>query len=545
MNNQGRKIFLRSFVTLQKILLLLVLCCFFSTENVIGNEKLSYYISVAGTLSDSLTKEQKQTVKELTVSGEIDARDFKFIRESLPLIQFIDIEQCQVKAYTGNGGTSQTLNIYLQDEVPDYAFYSMQTLKGVKLPLSVKTIGIYVFNGCKMLESVFLHKNIIKIGDFTFVSCDNLKSFEIDKDNLFFSAERSALFNKEKTILYQMNYSDSETYIVPSTVKQIYRYALYANKNIKEVLLPEALVQIGYAAFMNCRNLELLKVPATLKRIGDYAFAYCVNLKSDISEWKLPVQTGAYAFYFCNNIRGIYKVEGQTKISPWSFYKCEKLEGVQFVDNLCSVIGEYAFSDNLKMNGSIIFPESISIIEAGAFSGCKEITQIEFSSSNVVIERGAFRNCENITGELNLPTALKEVKNFCFFNCKKIAKINFPDSLQKIGDFSFACCAGIADTLRLPEGLKMIGKNAFEACKSIKYLVIPSSLEIISHKAFVKCVDINEIVLNSDSLAKLNINLKKTFPENVIQRCILKVPSGSIEKFRTTVWGAFKNIVEY
>lgn len=542
---QGLKSYLRFSATLHKILLIFFLCCVLSPEMMKGDEKLSCNVSVSGNLSVILTLEQKKSVKELIVTGELDARDFKCMRDALPAVVSIDIEQVQVKAYQGNEGTSSLKNNYLQDEIPDNAFYQKGTLKSVKLPLSVKSIGTYAFYGCKSLEDLYIHKDIIKIGDYAFFSCENLRSFNVDKDNPSFSVENGALFNKIKTILYQVNYSESGTYVVPSTVAQINKYAFYACQSIKEVLLPVTLKQIGYAAFMNCSNLESIKIPGSVKFIGEYAFAYCSKLTLDFSDMELNAPISAYAFYFCKNVKGLFKIKNQSKVSPWSFYKCENLDGIEFSDNVCSVIGEYAFSDNISLKGSIKFPESVKIIDVGAFSGCKNISQIEFNSPDVLIEKGAFRNCSNLSGNLNLPWGMKIIRSFSFVNCKKITNINFPDSLQRIGDFAFANCVSLSDTLRLPEGLKIIGKNAFESCNSFNCLILPGSIEMIDIKAFVKCDKIEEIVLTSDSLANLKINIKKVFSENTMSNCKLKIPQGSIEKFINSNWRVFKNIIEY
>jgi len=59
----------------------------------------------AGTLSTQLTTSQKATITNLKLTGMMDARDFKTIRDSMPLVSAIDMKEVSISGYMGLEGT--------------------------------------------------------------------------------------------------------------------------------------------------------------------------------------------------------------------------------------------------------------------------------------------------------------------------------------------------------------------------------------------------------------------------------------------------------
>ena len=100
--------------------------------------------------------------------------------------------------------------------------------------------------------------------------------------------------------LIQYNGSDSKV-VVPSNVKKI-GMAFMANKNIKEVILPEGVTEIGEYAFYQCSNLEEVVLPSSVKKLG------------------------VRAFYACGNLRKINLSEGNNEIPDEVFTNCSRLK---------------------------------------------------------------------------------------------------------------------------------------------------------------------------------------------------------------------------
>lgn len=96
-------------------------------------DKRSYWVDEPGTLAAVIPEEVAATVKELTLFGYMDSRDFEFIRTAMKLTR-LDISGVKIMAY----GTNQT------NAVPREAFRGCWQLKEVILPTSVNRLN----NGC-------------------------------------------------------------------------------------------------------------------------------------------------------------------------------------------------------------------------------------------------------------------------------------------------------------------------------------------------------------------------------------------------------------
>ncbi len=504
---------------------------------------INLHLEIQGSLSSSLSDEQKKSVKTLVLTGEIDARDFRIIRDNLQSIEYVDIEGARVNSYTGNEGTLSIMKTYSQDEIPERAFYENKTIKMVLLSRSTTKIANRSFSYCKNLEEIYIHEKIHIIEDYAFLGCDNLNTFEVSTENISYSSEQNILYNKDKSLLIQ-SFSNSRNIVLPPTVIHIYKYAFYSKESMEEIEFPNGLNKINHYAFTYCNNLKKADIPISVKSIGSNAFAECFNLECDISNVELSAAIGDNAFYLCKNIKGVFNVKNQTKIPKWSFYRCEKLNGINFNDNKCVEILQYAFSENKNLSGQIVFPSSINLIDIGAFSDCEKITGIQFNSSNLVVKSGAFRNCTNMEEILNLPSEMTKIQDFTFSNCILLNTIEFPEKIKEIGNYAFENCINLADTLSLPNSLEILGKGSFSFCNSLKVIIVPESLKEIRVKSFMKCEKIEEIHIPSIQLADLQSNIKKAFSQNVLTNATLKVPLGSLELFKSSSWGVFCKIVE-
>lgn len=64
-------------------------------------------------------------------------------------------------------------------EIKDAAFYGCSALQSLTLPKSLKTIGGSAFCGCAALKSIELPESLTSIGDFAFAACVSLKHVDI------------------------------------------------------------------------------------------------------------------------------------------------------------------------------------------------------------------------------------------------------------------------------------------------------------------------------------------------------------------------------
>jgi hypothetical protein len=187
----------------------------------------AYSLTAAGTLKDI---EGIETISHLTLTGNIDARDVRFMRDSMPFLTELDLSGATVVAYEGEVGTNPYILSYPANEMPEYSFYNPSSataktsLASMKLPESLTAIGSAAFTYCNGLSgSLTLPGSLTAIGNEAFASCSGLSG---------------------------------------------------------SLTLPAGLTAIGSSVFYSCSGLSSLTLPAGLTSIGDRAFQDCSGLTS-------------------------------------------------------------------------------------------------------------------------------------------------------------------------------------------------------------------------------------------------------------------------
>ena len=158
---------------MKKFFLFILSFCF----TVILNAQVYKTVDItAGTLSTSLTAGELATVTNLALTGTMDARDFKTMRDEMPVLAVIDLSLSTIEAYSGTEGTylSGYSYIYPQNTIPEYAFYyawtgfSKTSLTSVVFPSSLTSIPGYAFFNCTGLTSVAIPISVTTIGAAAF-----------------------------------------------------------------------------------------------------------------------------------------------------------------------------------------------------------------------------------------------------------------------------------------------------------------------------------------------------------------------------------------
>jgi hypothetical protein len=134
----------------------------------------------AGTLHNSFSPAEYSSVTDLTITGNIDARDFKFMRDTLTVIQKIDMSTVNIMAYSGNGGTVGGYYSYPKDAIPDYGLYIAQSIISVLLPNSLIEIGYCAFQSCINLEYIIVPDGVTKLGGSVFMACEKLEHIQFN-----------------------------------------------------------------------------------------------------------------------------------------------------------------------------------------------------------------------------------------------------------------------------------------------------------------------------------------------------------------------------
>ena len=127
-------------------------------------------------------------------------------------------------------------------------------------------------------------------------------------------------------------------------------------------------------------------------------------------------------------------------------------------------------------------PDSVRIIGAKAFEGCKNLTRIQMPPGIVEISDHAFSGCENLSS-INLPSSIVRIGKNAFSDCKKLKNIIIPKQVRILSKNCFMS-SGL-ETISLQGNIRSIEKWALADTK-IKKIVIPSSVQSIEDGAFWK-----------------------------------------------------------
>lgn len=117
-------------------------------------------IAQAGSLASELMNAgiQPRDVNFLTIEGKMDEADFKLIRDFMPNLVSVNLENCNSTV------------------IPEYTFTQKKYMLDIILPKGLKTIGQRAFSGCTRLSGTLLLPSTLTAIEYgAFIGCDNLR----------------------------------------------------------------------------------------------------------------------------------------------------------------------------------------------------------------------------------------------------------------------------------------------------------------------------------------------------------------------------------
>lgn len=130
----------------------------------------------------------------------------------------------------------------------------------------------------------------------------------------------------------------------------------------------------------------------------------------------------------------------------------------------------------------IVLPDTIKIIDAGAFYGCIFLNKINIPENLEYIGEEAFAYCSSLK-EISINSPQINVSQYAFYNCWKLKNVNL--NVKSIDNNAFQNCTSLKNLI-LSDNIKKIGFEAFYNCSSLENISLPDSLKIIGCGAFSK-----------------------------------------------------------
>ena len=351
-----------------------------ATEYVVIN-------STAGYLKDSIAASHKDIamVKRMKVTGTINARDFRIMRDSMPNLMALNLKDVRIKGvYSYIFGGEECWPDKAEDDVlPGFCFKYKKTLTSIVLPDVLKRIDAEAFFHSGLTGSLNIPEGVVEIDESAFAGND---------------------FTGVLTL--------------PSTLKKIGSNAFSLAGFKCPLNLPDGIEEIGSGCFYDCRYLYgNLILPSHLKKIGSSAFAYCENLRGDLV---IP--------------------ESLTVIPTNTFTQCGFGGRLQLHDGI-TAIGNEAFYIN-GFIGELELPKSLIVFGGSNFEGNYFSGSFKIPKGLLSISSFAFLNCA-FTGEAEIPEGVTCIHKNAFYNSKNLQKIILPSGLELIDVGAFHNCKSL------------------------------------------------------------------------------------------------------
>ena len=363
-----------------------------ATEYVVIN-------STAGYLKDSIAASHKDLtkVKRMKVTGTINARDFRIMRDSMPNLTALNLKDVRIKGvYRYMFGGSWCLEDKAEDDVlPGFCFKYKKTLTSIVLPDVLKRINPRAFDGAGLTGSLNIPEGVVEIGDNAFV------------DNDF-----------------------TGVLTLPSTLKKIGSDAFNSAGFKCPLNLPDGIEEIGSGCFWDCRNLYgKLILPSHLKKLGSGAFRGCTGLKGDLVIPKSLTVIPSGAFKACG-LGGRLQLHGDITTIEGSAFSANGFIGELELPKSLTVLEGYNFQEN-DFSGSFKIPKGLLSISSFAFSNCAFTGEAEIPDGVTCIHGWAFSNSENLQ-KIILPSSLELIDVGAFYNCKSLRVIECKSTVPPV-----------------------------------------------------------------------------------------------------------------
>ncbi len=362
-------------------------------KNTHGGEARQYFVvnlTEAGTLGKVIRsfKKNPDKIRNLKVSGPITTEDFYFMRDSMAILEAINLKEAKVvnARFDYEGKTKN-------DIIPYYAFNEKKTLSHFSFPEKISYIGAYAFSNTSLSGALIIPDDVIEIGSNAF------------EKTLIGSVSFSPRLNRIGYSAFEQCSSLTGTLTLPQTLTYIGPHAFENCSFTGELHLPNSLEYIGGNAFYDAGFfVGGLRIPNKITEL--YGFTFGCNFKENsfrngTLDLNNVTKYGAYDFMNCAFIGELIIPEGTVEIPNNCFFYNNHQGGTNLTSvvlpNSLRRIGKNAFDGQQKICKNIVFPEGLILIGQSAFNSCFQIPSIELPSTIQVIGQTAFRGCPNLS----------------------------------------------------------------------------------------------------------------------------------------------------
>lgn len=554
----------------------LISICLLALNFTLGlaSEPVFVEVQSAGSLSSLIEDSQKNQITDLTITGNLNGTDIRFIREMAGrdvegnetegTLSVLDLSGATIvsggdyyyKQYfeykTSDNEIGENMfidcglsSIVMPDDITVIgtgAFKGCANLVSASISEKVTNIKSSAFEGCSQLESVVFPQNITELGSLSFKGCKALKTFTFPK--------------------------------VTSLADEI----LSGCDALVSVTIPETVTAVGSLVFAGCIKLAEIHVAASLP--PDIGWSWQPFQNVDKNTCKLFIPAGSLASYNSAKEWGDFtnKIEEAEEIEPKIVEVAEagtlstfiSVDEKNVIKDL-TVIGDLNGTDirfiremagrtydDKECAGSleILDLSQANIVEGGEpyfymysefrtkndefsiyfFKGCK-LKTIEFPQSLKVVGNAVFSECYNLSGKIIIPEGVTTI-GVSSFEATAIESVELPSSLvtvtdgsmviDAIGAHAFENCRSLRD-INIPESVTTIQTSVFSGCTSLTTITLPKGFTWVRGSAFQDCIGLKEIRVHASVPPKADY---QAFYRVDTETCKLMVPEGTRDAYK-------------
>ena len=554
----------------------LISICLLALNFTLGlaSEPVFVEVQSAGSLSSLIEDSQKNQITDLTITGNLNGTDIRFIREMAGrdvegnetegTLSVLDLSGATIvsggdyyyKQYfeykTSDNEIGENMfidcglsSIVMPDDITVIgtgAFKGCANLVSASISEKVTNIKSSAFEGCSQLESVVFPQNITELGSLSFKGCKALKTFTFPK--------------------------------VTSLADEI----LSGCDALVSVTIPETVTAVGSLVFAGCIKLAEIHVAASLP--PDIGWSWQPFQNVDKNTCKLFIPAGSLASYNSAKEWGDFtnKIEEAEEIEPKIVEVAEagtlstfiSVDEKNVIKDL-TVIGDLNGTDirfiremagrtydDKECAGSleILDLSQANIVEGGEpyfymysefrtkndefsvyfFKGCK-LKTIEFPQSLKVVGNAVFSECYNLSGKIIIPEGVTTI-GVSSFEATAIESVELPSSLvtvtdgsmviDAIGAHAFENCRSLRD-INIPESVTTIQTSVFSGCTSLTTITLPKGVTWVRGSAFQDCIGLKEIRVHASVPLKADY---QAFYRVDTETCKLMVPEGTRDAYK-------------
>ena len=393
-------------------------------------------------------------LKNLKITGEIDATDFEFMKNEMTQLEALNLKDVKVYGTFGNqewNGISD--NVEKEGVIPNGAMSNKNSLLYLVLPDRLEGIAENAFAGCINLSgSLIIPEGLVRIGNYAFSDCNSIKG---------------------------------------------------------ALSLPSTLKYIGSRAFSGCDFTCQLILPTNLQYIGDNGFNGNNGFYGNLVLSDELTYIGSYAFNGCGNLKGNLKIPQKIKKIPEYAFFCCGFNGSLYLSDGITIIENNAF-EGVPLKGELVLPKNLTKIGGNAFWGCYFSGELKLPESLLSIGNNAFNNNIRLSGILEFPDKIQTIGDFAFNGCLSLQGLIIPKNIESIRQNAFSGCSSINSIVCEGEIPPYIGSNAFDGVPKDNFTVevpesaVPQYQTATGWNEFKRIAAHHELVCRPSTVCALN-----------------------------------------